>query len=158
MAMTVYKALAQHMSKKHLTLSVAESCTGGKIAVEIVRLPNVSGFFLGGIVSYSNAAKTSLLAVPAITIEKHGAVSAQTALKMAKGVRKALRSQWGIAVTGIAGPKGGSKEKPVGLVFYAVVGPKVAVCENQVFKGGRHQIQNQAAQAAVRLLLKTLKH
>jgi nicotinamide-nucleotide amidase len=113
----VVDALVRELSRTGTTLAVAESCTGGMIAQQITAIAGVSSFFLGGVVSYANAAKVELLGVPAGLIETHGAVSAEVAEAMARGARERLRADVGLSVTGIAGPSGGTPEKPVGLVY-----------------------------------------
>ncbi len=113
----VVDALVRELSRTGTTLAVAESCTGGMIAQQITAIPGVSSFFLGGVVSYANSAKAELLGVPAELIETHGAVSGEVAEAMARGARGRLHADVGLSVTGIAGPDGGSAEKPVGLVY-----------------------------------------
>jgi nicotinamide-nucleotide amidase len=105
------------------TLSVAESCTGGGLGAELTAVPGASSVMLGGVISYANAVKRDLLSVPEALLEQHGAVSAPVAEAMALGVRRLTGSDWALSVTGIAGPDGGTPEKPVGLVFVAVAGP-----------------------------------
>jgi PncC family amidohydrolase len=102
------------------SVAVAESCTGGLVAHAITSIPGSSGYFVGGVVSYSNAVKTALLDVPPSMLEQHGAVSAQVAIAMAAGARDRLGADLGAGVTGVAGPDGGTPEKPVGLVYVAV--------------------------------------
>ncbi len=103
-----------------LTVATAESCTGGLVAHAITSRAGSSGYFVGGIVSYSNEVKSTALGVPAEALELHGAASAQVALAMANGVRERLGADVGVGVTGVAGPDGGSADKPVGLVYIAV--------------------------------------
>jgi len=103
-----------------LTVATAESCTGGAVAHAITSQPGSSRYYLGGVVSYSNAVKSGVLGVPADVLAVHGAVSAQVAIAMATGVRERLVSDLGVGVTGVAGPDGGSDDKPVGLVYVAV--------------------------------------
>ncbi len=105
------------------TLSVAESCTGGGLGAELTAVPGASSVMLGGVISYANAVKRDLLAVPSELLEQHGAVSAPVAEAMALGVRRLTGSDWALSVTGIAGPDGGTPHKPVGLVFVGVAGP-----------------------------------
>jgi nicotinamide-nucleotide amidase len=105
------------------TLSVAESCTGGGLGAELTAVPGASSVMLGGVISYANAVKRDLLAVPSELLEQHGAVSAPVAEAMALGVRRLTGSDWALSVTGIAGPDGGTPDKPVGLVFVGVAGP-----------------------------------
>jgi nicotinamide-nucleotide amidase len=112
----------QHLQKKGLTLALAESCTGGLLAARLTDLPGASAVLQGGVVAYANAAKTALLGVPEALLGSHGAVSESVALAMARGVRERLGAKVGVAATGIAGPDGGSPEKPVGTVCFALVG------------------------------------
>ncbi len=135
------------------TLSTAESCTGGLIAHRLTNVSGASAFFMGGVVAYDNAVKASVLGVSEETLSAHGAVSAETASAMAEGVRRALRTDYGIAVTGIAGPSGGSPEKPVGLVFLAVSSREGTRVVRGQFSGTRLEIKNQTADAALGLLL-----
>jgi len=115
--------IAKLLRESGLTLSVAESCSGGLIAKRITDIPGSSAYFLLGAVTYSNDSKELVLGVPAGLIEKYGAVSSEVALAMAEGVRKISGSDLAIATTGIAGPDGGSPEKPVGTVFIAIDSP-----------------------------------
>jgi nicotinamide-nucleotide amidase len=114
------------------TLAVAESCTGGGLGKLLTEVPGSSGYFLGGVISYDNPVKTQLLGVDAIDLARQGAVSATVAAQMAIGVRDRLGSTWGLSVTGIAGPDGGSATKPVGLVYIGLAGPeRVQTYEHQ---------------------------
>ena len=115
----VLDRLRQH----HHTLAVAESCTGGAIGAALTAVPGSSAVFAGGVIAYSNAVKQRQLGVPSDLLERHGAVSAAVVMALAEGVRDRLETDWGLAVSGIAGPGGGSDEKPVGLVHVAVAGP-----------------------------------
>jgi nicotinamide-nucleotide amidase len=108
------------------TLAVAESCTGGGLGAALAAVPGASESWLGGVIAYANAAKQELLGVPADLLARWGAVSDPVALAMAEGVRHRLGTDWAVAITGIAGPGGGTSEKPVGLVHVAVVGPEPA--------------------------------
>ena len=119
LASVVLKRLGQASQ----TLSVAESCTGGGLGAQLTEVPGASSVMLGGVISYANAIKRDLLAVPEQLLEQHGAVSAPVAEAMALGVRRLTGSDWALSITGIAGPDGGTLEKPVGLVFVAVAGP-----------------------------------
>ncbi len=138
------------------TVAVAESCSGGLLCRRLTRVPGSSAYFLEGFVTYSNQAKTARLGVPAETIERHGAVSAETAAAMAEGVRRAAGADYGLAVTGIAGPSGGSAEKPVGSVFCAVADAARIRVEHSVFLGDRIRIQEQSAQKTLDLLRRLL--
>lgn len=131
------------------TLAVAESCTGGLISHRLTNVPGSSEYFLEGAVAYSNAAKTDLLAVPHRLIKHRGAVSLPVARAMAQGIRKRARADLGLAVTGIAGPSGGSAEKPVGLVFTALAWSGGSEVRENLFLGMREQIKFQSAQKAL---------
>jgi len=140
-----------------LTLSTAESCTGGLISKLLTDVPGSSAYYMGGIISYSNEAKIKLLGVREDTLNNFGAVSAETASEMADGVRKALSTEFSIAVTGIAGPGGGSDEKPVGTVFIACAKEgRDTLSRGFHFKGTRTEIRAQSAEAALELLFKRL--
>jgi nicotinamide-nucleotide amidase len=105
------------------TLALAESCTGGRLAAEITKLSGSSRYFLGGVVSYHGSVKHKILKVPSEMLQKYGEVSTQVALSMAQGARNELGGDWAVAISGVAGPTGGSVDKPVGHVCFAVVGP-----------------------------------
>jgi PncC family amidohydrolase len=132
-----------------LTVAVAESCTGGLVADAITDVPGSSGYFAGGIVSYSNAAKERLLDVASDVLAAHGAVSAQVARAMAEGVRRRFDADLGLAVTGIAGPDGGSDAKPVGLTYVAVADGAGVDVRRHAWSGDR--LANKAASAAATL-------
>ncbi len=138
-------------------LAVAESCTGGGLAAAITDLAGVSSFFLGGVVSYADDVKHDLLGVPRATLNEHGAVSETTARAMAVGVRERLKSEVGIAVTGIAGPGGATPRKPVGLVYIAVATPDKTVCRKDVWPGDRAAIRRSSVGAALRLTLDAIR-
>ena len=133
---------------------VAESCTGGLLANRITNVPGSSEVFLGGVVSYSNALKQSLLGVPAETLVQYGAVSEPVARAMAEGARQRLGGWWGVGITGIAGPGGATPDKPVGLVYVAVSDPDTTVVKRQLFAGDRQTIKYRATQYALWLLYK----
>jgi nicotinamide-nucleotide amidase len=135
------KMVGQMLLEKKLTLSVAESCTGGLIGHRLTNVPGSSEYFLGGLVVYSNQAKKDLLRVTSETLEKYGAVSDQTAREMARGVRERLKTDLGLAVTGIAGPDGGSREKPVGTVFIGLAYGGDILSGKYRFWGNREQIK-----------------
>ncbi len=142
---------------KGLTLSVAESCTGGKLGDRITDVAGSSDYFMGGVISYSNAAKVALLGVRRTTLDSKGAVSKEVALQMAAGVRKRFHSDLGVGITGIAGPAGGSPEKPVGLVFIAVSSGKQAVWTRNLFKGSRSTVKTRSTAKAVQMVEKFLR-
>lgn len=150
---TVEEALAELWRNHGWTLAVAESCTGGGLGATLVSRPGASAFFLGGVQSYSNSAKVDLLGVPAAMIERHGAVSHPVACAMAEGARARLNADFGIGITGIAGPDGGSDEKPVGTVFIACSGPSGTHCESHRFGRDRTRNLGMTIRAACRLAL-----
>jgi nicotinamide-nucleotide amidase len=141
--------VGQILLKKEKTLSVAESCTGGLIGNRLTDVAGSSEYFQGGVVSYSNQAKVDLLGVSAETIDTHGAVSAETAREMAEGARSVLHANLGLAVTGIAGPDGGSRDKPVGTVHIALSSEKGTFTEKYRFWGRRKQIKLNSAMMAL---------
>ena len=133
-------------------MAVAESCTGGLIAAAITGIPGSSGYFLGGVVSYSNDAKEDLLGVPRDLVERHGAVSREVAGAMAAGTRARFGSDLAVSVTGIAGPDGGSTAKPVGLVHLALADAIEVTTVRRQFTGDRAGIREAAALHALQLL------
>ena len=139
-----------HLLRTHgYTLSVAESCTGGLVAHRLTQVPGSSDYFERGIVAYSNQAKMALLGVPVSLLEKYGAVSAPVAEKMAEGVRMSSQTTLGLSITGIAGPGGGSEEKPVGTVFIALAGPGQTVSRKFQFEGDRKRVKVGSAYTAI---------
>ncbi|MCL6516233.1 competence/damage-inducible protein A [Alicyclobacillus sp.] len=142
---TLASAVGRCLTAAGQTLAVAESCTGGGLSSMITGVPGSSAYFLGGVVAYDNRVKSSVLGVPESTLTVHGAVSEETARAMAEGVRNALGSDWGLATTGIAGPGGGTPEKPVGLVYVAVAGAKETRVFRLQLRGSREQIRLRAA-------------
>ena len=151
--MTAEAQLIAQLVARGWTLALAESCTGGMVAQRVTSVPGASSAFLGGIVAYANDIKRDVLGVPPATLAAFGAVSAETALAMAQGARRLLHTSLAAAVTGIAGPGGGTDAKPVGLVFVAVAGPGGETTERFVFAGDRDAIRAQACEAVLRLLL-----
>jgi len=137
-------------------LAVAESCTGGLVGSRITGVPGSSRYLLGGVVAYHNNAKTALLRVPRPMLARHGAVSAPVAAAMARGARRVFGAQIAVAVTGVAGPGGGSSSKPVGLVYVAVCGFGRARCRSALFVGDRQRVRDQAADLALIMLLEHL--
>lgn len=153
---TNLEQLLQEMRTKRLALGFGESCTGGLLSSVLASLPGISDVYMGSIVSYSYAAKVDLLGVSWETLNNVGAVSEDVARQMARGVCERLKVNCSIAITGIAGPTGGTVEKPVGTVWFAVKGPRFEVATSQVFSGDRVSIQRQSVEFAVRLLLDQL--
>ena len=137
-------------------LATAESCSGGLIAHRLTNVPGSSGYFVGGVVTYANEAKMAVLGVCEATLSVHGAVSEATAREMCEGVRGRFGADYGVACTGIAGPGGGSAEKPVGLVYIGVSGPGGTRVERCQFQGDRVSIKQQTADRALALLLEAL--
>ena len=136
------------------TLAIAESCTGGLIGDLLTNIPGASACFLLGVVAYDNAAKSKILGVPLGLFKKHGAVSSPVAKAMAQGVRKILKTDYGLSVTGIAGPGAASKDKPVGLVYIGLSSASKTIVQKFLFKGTRLAIKKQAAQTALKMLAK----
>ena len=134
------------------TLAVAKSLTGGALAHRIVSVPGSSAYFLGGVVAYANEAKERLLHVQPSTLAMRGAVSEETALEMARGVRAAFGADVGLSTTGVAGPDGGSDKKPVGLVYIALATEMDAICTRNHFAGGRLEVMEQSVERALEML------
>jgi nicotinamide-nucleotide amidase len=150
--MNLEKIIGDHLRKRKWTLSIAESCTGGLICDRITDVSGSSDYFEGGMVTYSNKSKTELLGVPEAYIKRFGAVSPQVARKMAQGVRKAFGTTFGLSTTGVAGPTGGTKEKPVGLVYIGLVDGEKASVRKENLKGSRREIKKKAAERSLRFL------
>lgn len=146
--------VVEYLEQHHLSVGFAESCTGGRLGAALTALPGVSKVFNGSIVSYSNHSKTSLLDVSEHTLSQYGAVSLECAREMAIGARAKLAVDWAISVTGIAGPSGGSPQKPVGTVCFAWAGPAGVEMEEKFFHGDRDRIQNTATAFALFELLR----
>ncbi len=146
------EVVAGLLKKSHQTLAVAESCSGGLIGHRLTNIPGSSEYFLEGVIAYSNASKIDLLFVPPKLIKNYGAVSAQTAKAMARGVRRRARADYGLAVTGIAGPSGGTPDKPIGLVFVALAWRGGIEVHKSLFLGTRERIKIQSAQNALDVL------
>jgi nicotinamide-nucleotide amidase len=140
------------------TVAVAESCTGGLLGHRITNVPGSSDYFIQGVQAYSNAAKIQLLGVPRSVVNTHGAVSAAVAETMAAGIRRIARSDYGIAITGIAGPAGGSEDKPVGLVFTALAQTEGVDVKKNLFLGNREMIKYRSSQKALDMLRRHLLH
>ena len=146
---TLSAATAKHLVAAGLTLSLAESCTGGLIAKLLTDQAGASAFLERSIVTYANSAKIDCLDVPAAILEQHGAVSEACAIAMARGIKAASRTDIGLAVTGIAGPDGGTEEKPIGTVFMAMTGPYGEHVEEFHFHGDREQVRMRTACVAL---------
>ena len=145
------------LNKKKLTLTTAESCTGGLVASRITDVPGSSAYFLGGIVAYSYEAKAALLNVSWDTLNGKGAVSHETVIEMAQGARKALGADIGVSVSGIAGPGGGTPEKPVGTVWIGLATPSGEEARHFVWEGDRVRNKYLSSEAALQFILDYLE-
>lgn len=155
--MKAEEELGNLLKSKKLSLSTAESCTGGGVAAAITSVADSSEYFMGGIVAYSNDVKVSLLHVSSETLEKYGAVSRETVMEMAAGAMNTLKTDCAIATSGIAGPGGGSLEKPVGTIWIAVAYKNEIVTVMQTGDNGRAKNVQNAIQNAMDLLIEILK-
>jgi nicotinamide-nucleotide amidase len=144
------------LQMRGMTLATAESCTGGLLAERITSLSGSSRYFLGGAVVYSNELKTQFANVPKSLIDKHGAVSREVAAAMAEGIRKRCLSSYGVGITGVAGPTGGTEQKPVGLVYIALAGDEGTQVVKRNFPGDRKRIRTFAAQQALEMVRRAL--
>jgi nicotinamide-nucleotide amidase len=149
---TLEMVVGKLLAEKQKTIAVAESCTGGLIGARLTNVSGSSEYFERGVVTYSNQAKTELLNVPGEIIEKHGAVSEEVAVLMAEGVRKLARTDYGLSVTGIAGPTGGTPQKPVGLVFIGFAHENGSFAQRFLFGENRNSNRERAAQAALNMV------
>ncbi|HZK25901.1 MAG TPA: competence/damage-inducible protein A [Oscillospiraceae bacterium] len=149
---TMATVVAELLEKSQLKLALAESCTGGYLAHTLTNIAGSSKFFVAGLVTYSNAAKSKLLDIPLQFIEEHDAVSAEVGRAMASNVRRAAQSDLGIGITGIAGPTGGTAAKPVGLVYIALATPATVTCQRFNFFGKRENIKERAVISALNML------
>ena len=152
--MSLNRKIISLLKRKKLNLAIAESCTGGMLSSAITSVSGASKVFSMGLVTYSNQSKISILKVPKKIIQKHGAVSVQCCLSMVNNLSKISKSKVCVSITGIAGPKGGSKQKPVGLVYIGIrVGKKVNVNKCNFKNKGRTYIQKQTVKKSLHLLL-----
>jgi nicotinamide-nucleotide amidase len=150
------RVVARLLVQKKLTVSVCESCTGGLLGSMITGVPGSSAFFKGGIIAYANDVKRTCVGVEPKALRKYGAVSLEVAQQMSRGVRKKLKTHIGISITGIAGPSGGDKLKPVGLVYISVATRTDVLVEQHILKGTRNHIRKRACKKALLLLLRVL--
>jgi len=155
--MTLEKKIGEILQKRILTVGLAESCTGGLVASRITSVPGSSAYFMAGLVTYSNKAKTKFLSVPDKIIARNGAVSNIVAKRMAKGVCAAAGVDIGLSITGIAGPAGGSPEKPVGTVFIALATKKEVFVRKFLFSGNRREVRKRSSEEALTMLLDYLE-
>ena len=153
----IEEEIGHALRKNALTIATAESCTGGLLSHRITNVSGSSGYYKGGVVAYYNEVKEKMLHVARKTLEEKGAVSAECALEMAKGVRKLLDTDIGIATTGIAGPTGGTPDKPVGLVYIALATKDYLYHGKHIFHGDREENKREAADAALEMLKAYLK-
>ena len=155
--MLLEKQLGEELRKRKLTIAVAESCTGGLLASRITDVPGSSEYLLGGVIAYQNEVKEALLRVSHEVIEAHGAVSAQTAEAMASGCRDLFKCDIAVSITGIAGPGGGSTEKPVGLVYVGLATKHEVISRRFQWQGSRIQNKEASVSAAMEMILSALK-
>ncbi|MBU3197642.1 competence/damage-inducible protein A [Clostridium algidicarnis] len=149
---TLESVVGEKLIKENLTISSAESCTGGMLSARLINVPSISKVFIEGAVTYSNQAKVSRLSVKKETLEKYGAVSKETAIEMAEGIAKTANTDIGISTTGIAGPDGGTNEKPVGLVYIGLYIKGNTLVKELNIKGNREKIRTRATIEALNFL------
>jgi nicotinamide-nucleotide amidase len=153
---TIEQIISYLLQMRSMTLAVAESCTGGLLAERITSLGGSSRYFIGGAVVYSNELKTQFANVPKALIDQHGAVSREVAAAMAEGIRKRCLSSYGVGITGVAGPSGGTEQKPVGLVYVALAGEEGTQVVERNFPGDRKHIRQFASQQALEMIRRAL--
>jgi len=156
--MELEKTIGNLLREKGYTLSIAESCTGGLICDRITNVSGSSGYFMGGMVTYSNESKAEHLGIPSAIIKRHGAVSPQVARRMAQGVRKALHTTFGLSTTGVAGPTGGTKRSPIGRVFIGISDGRRTCVKKLDLKGSRREIKKKATEKALQFFYERLIH
>ena len=149
--------LGEKLREKNWALTTAESCTGGQLSSMVTAIPGSSAWFGYGFVSYANQAKQDLLKVSADTLAQEGAVSEAVVLQMAKGALQIAKANIAVAISGVAGPDGGTIEKPVGSVWFAWVTEQQSVTQLLHFEGARHEVQQQAVEAALKGILDLLQ-
>jgi nicotinamide-nucleotide amidase len=149
--------LGELLRTKSMTLAVAESCTGGLVSDMITNVPGSSLYFLAGLVTYSNDSKIDFLGVSKETLESYGAVSEQVAIEMARGARIATGADIGAAVTGIAGPGGGTEQKPVGLVYFAVDDGRAILTDRAFLSGDRREVKRSSSQRLIEIIVRSLR-
>lgn len=151
--MTTAERLVKVLTEKKMTCATAESCTGGGVGFAITSVSGSSAVFWGGVISYDNSVKQGVLGVPEEVLATKGAVSSECAAAMAEGARRLLKTDLAVSLTGIAGPGGGSAEKPVGLVWFGIASKAGTITEKQVFPGDREAVRAAAIEHALGLLL-----
>ena len=154
--MSLPEKIGRILTEKRLTVAVAESCTGGLIGAALTGIPGSSSYFAGGVIAYGNRVKAEVLGVSARVLKKHGAVSVETAAAMALGVRRLLHTNAAISVTGIAGPGGGTAEKPVGLVYIGIAVKNTIDVFEFRFRGSRDRIREKSAEEGLKQLIRKL--
>ncbi|MGB9607970.1 MAG: competence/damage-inducible protein A [bacterium] len=153
------EVVGRMLRERGLTLAVAESCTGGLLGYRITKISGSSDYFLGGVISYANEVKRDVLMVNEEDLRRYGAVSEQVARQMAEGARRVIKADLGVGITGIAGPTGGTPEKPVGLVYIALATPKETICQRNIFPGDREMVRWRSSQTALDMVRRWLiKH
>jgi PncC family amidohydrolase len=154
--MKLVNKVSDELKKHHVTVATAESCTGGLLAHMLTNVSGSSEYFCCGVITYSNMAKMELLDVPEELLKKYGAVSKEVAAAMAKSIQQRALVDYGLATTGIAGPTGGTKDKPVGLVFISISTKDAVVVKQFLFTGDRLANKDSSCTAALELLLETI--
>ena len=152
----VAEAVVKKLKDAGMTVTTVESCTGGLLSATLVDVSGASDVFYQGVVTYANEAKVRLVGVKEATLQAHGAVSEETAREMAEGGAKAANADAALSVTGIAGPGGGTKEKPVGLVYIGCCVNGKTIVKKNIFKGNRREVREQSVETALKLLLECL--
>ncbi len=155
--MAVEKEIGTLLTAQGLALATAESCTGGLLGHRITNISGSSAYYLGGVVAYADEAKETLLGVRHETLLAHGTVSEETVREMARGVRQRMGADVAVSLTGIAGPTGGTPEKPVGLVYICLSAPDAERCQRHVWQGDRLANKERSVQAALQLVLTYLQ-
>jgi nicotinamide-nucleotide amidase len=153
---TIEQIVSYLLQMRGMTLATAESCTGGMLAERITSLSGSSRYFLGGAVVYSNALKTQFANVPKSLIDRHGAVSREVAASMAEGIRKRCLASYGVGITGVAGPTGGTEQKPVGLIYIALAGEEGTQIVERNFPGDRQRVRQFSTQQALEMVRRAL--
>ena len=151
--MTTAEKLVKVLTEKKMTCATAESCTGGGVGYAITAVSGSSAVFWGGIISYDNSVKHRVLGVPEEILSTKGAVSSECAAAMADGAQRRLNTDLAVSITGIAGPGGGSAEKPVGLVWFGLASKSGTITEKNIFSGDRESVRSAAIEYALQLLL-----
>jgi PncC family amidohydrolase len=154
---TLEETVGRLLTEQELTIAVAESCTGGLIAHRLTNVSGSSAYFVGGVVAYSNEVKERVLGVSGETLSTYGAVSEECAREMARGARRLFDTDVALSSTGIAGPTGGTPQKPVGLVYVALAAPALECCERYLWRGDRLGNKQRTAEAALEMLRQYLE-